>query len=531
MIKKITILIIIVFLFFNLSNVGANSLSLNKSGQQLKHWELDASIINQNENKWINCLVDTKGEVGQESSIAIDSKGKPHICYIDEKNHILKYAYWTGTKWQIETIDSEADVSSMFGFVSLAIDKNDKPHILYTDEWMLTEFANYGGIKYATREKGKWNTQFVVKDNYDSSGNTCCYSTQSSRSIALDNDNNPHIVFCFEKIIDQEHWVESIKYGYLSNGEWKIDSIDSVENNYIGWELNLVLDKNDKPHICYKDKKNECIKYASSSEEWKVSIIKLGNVGNPSIAIDSNNKPHISYHDIATGDLVYAYFQNSWTFQKLTKNERGTKNPIFIDEMNRPHICYVSFDGSTKIKHMYYDTNWIKETVAESYKGDYWLATTISDFIIDKEGNLHLTYWKQKYFDLEYSTTMGVSLPPLKPTRPDGPSSVQKFSEKKFIFSAEDPESDEVYFYIDWGQGDMELKGPYYSGEKATIKHRWSDEKTYNIRYMAIDNFGAYSEWSDPLTISVSRNKQSRIILDFFEKLMDKISFFEFFHY
>jgi hypothetical protein len=77
--------------------------------------------------------------VGKYSSIALDSRGRPHISYYDGTNLDLKYAYWDGTQWEVETVDSNGNVGA---FTSIAIDTNDLVHISYSDSMS-------GYLKYA----------------------------------------------------------------------------------------------------------------------------------------------------------------------------------------------------------------------------------------------------------------------------------------------------------------------------------------------------------------------------------------------
>jgi len=79
---------------------------------------------------WQIDVVDSAGNVGQCTSIALDSSGKPHISYYDETNQDLKYAYLDDSGWHTQTVDSAGNVGL---FTSLALDANDQPHIAYID--------------------------------------------------------------------------------------------------------------------------------------------------------------------------------------------------------------------------------------------------------------------------------------------------------------------------------------------------------------------------------------------------------------
>jgi hypothetical protein len=64
--------------------------------------------------------VDSTGDVGWSTSLALDSAGNPHISYFDAMNEDLKYARWTGSSWNIETVDSPGEVGHYT--TSLALD-------------------------------------------------------------------------------------------------------------------------------------------------------------------------------------------------------------------------------------------------------------------------------------------------------------------------------------------------------------------------------------------------------------------------
>ena len=66
-----------------------------------------------------------------------------------------------------------------------------------------------------------------------------------------------------------------------------------------------------------------------------------------------------------------------------------------------------------------------------------------------------------------------------------------------------DPEDEDVYYWIDWGDDTPgEWIGPYTSGEVITVSHVWEDKGNYEIIAKSKDN-SYESEWSDPFVIEI----------------------------
>jgi len=61
----------------------------------------------------------------QRPSLALDSLGYPHISYYDSNSYNLKYAKWTGTEWNIQTVAAYVDVGV------IALHSTGNPRICY----------------------------------------------------------------------------------------------------------------------------------------------------------------------------------------------------------------------------------------------------------------------------------------------------------------------------------------------------------------------------------------------------------------
>jgi hypothetical protein len=76
----------------------------------------------------------------------------------------------------------------------------------------------------------------------------------------------------------------------------------------------------------------------------------------------------------------------------------------------------------------------------------------------------------------------------------------QKVFDYKFV--ASDPNGDQVFYYIDWGDGiNSGWVGPYASSQEQTVSHTWENKSTYLIKAKTKDVSGAESDWT---TLSVT---------------------------
>ncbi len=112
----------------------------------------------------------------------------------------------------------------------------------------------------------------------------------------------------------------------------------------------------------------------------------------------------------------------------------------------------------------------------------------------------------------------GVSLPPNKPSI-FGPTDGNKGTEYTYNTSANtDPDGDDLYYLFDWDDSTLsDWVGPFASGEKGSASHKWNKQGNYQIRVKARDSYGIESLWSDPLSVTMPRNKaiQTSTFLNF----------------
>jgi hypothetical protein len=110
---------------------------------------------------WTAETVDSEGNAGNDASIAVSAGGKVHISYFycgklsgsGCTDGDLRYALRTEGSFKIETVDSTGDTG---WWTSIALDNKENVHIAY--------FSNSEKhLKYADNSTGKWLTENVDK--------------------------------------------------------------------------------------------------------------------------------------------------------------------------------------------------------------------------------------------------------------------------------------------------------------------------------------------------------------------------------
>jgi len=224
----------------------------------------------------------------------------------------------------------------------------------------------------------------------------------------------------------------------------------------------------------------------------KVEIL-LSKVGNP---------PHdivISIKESLDGDVLASISlppnevpeQSSWEdfdFDDIYVTPNQTYFILFSTEGGDNKNNYYLIDGSSP------GLNFYKE-------GEAWIW-----FSWEK-------VWKvwEPEFDFCFKT-YGLDFPPVKPQRPNGPTSGETGKPYNYSCVTIDRENDRIRYYFDWGDGTGNWSDWMHSGETCQLQHIWKEEGVYNITVKAQDKYGLESEWSDPLSVSMPKSYKNPVV-------------------
>jgi len=250
-------------------------------------------------------------------------------------------------------------------------------------------------------------------------------------------------------------------------------------------------------------------------------------------------------------ETVFGGYLNAWMV-KMDEDGNEEWNKMFItpkgeDRFAVHHNIQLTQDGG-------YIVTGVTNAVLPVYSiGDMWLSK------IDENGNI---LWEKIIGGSEYDTTYTVDLTsdsgfiasgmtksfgtgnnfnawlvkvsdyenqrPNKPVKPKGRSKLIAGKEYTFSSTATEPDAEQVYYAWDWGDGNYSYwLGPYSSGETSKAYYSWENEGNYNIRVKAKDVYGGESIWSDPLSITIPRDRSFFSNVNFFNWFLERFPMLE----
>jgi hypothetical protein len=123
------------------------------------------------------------------------------------------------------------------------------------------------------------------------------------------------------------------------------------------------------------------------------------------------------------------------------------------------------------------------------------------------------------------STTISIVVnePPEKPTIA-GQQIIKLYKLVYFGFYSIDPEGNDVYYKISWGDGHIEDYGPFVSGEQIALNHSWGNAGDFTIVAKPIDKYGSKGPQSE-FIVKIIKNKaaNNRVINKYLVILINRL--------
>lgn len=273
-------------------------------------------IAEKTPSKWlISSIKDSSGCIDFDA--ALDIKDSPVIAYVrGDKIKLFRETVPGSAVWKEEQVGTDDCLQ-----LSLTLKKSGFPSISYiTRDRKELKVARYDGTK--------WEVKLVATAKKN-------YSLMQCQIVKDKNDRELIILF------DENSLIYFLRRG----SGWGIGRIDG--KSYVGSNINLAVDKEGKPSVCYYDDTKKELHYATREEnKWLRYVVdSTGDVGKfSSLALGADGSPFIAYYDAMRGDLKFAWKKGDfWRWERVdVKKDTGLNCSMTIGKYNHPHISYIN---------------------------------------------------------------------------------------------------------------------------------------------------------------------------------------------
>jgi hypothetical protein len=251
------------------------------------------------------------------------------------------------------------------------------------------------------------------------------------------------------------------------------------------------------PESCMPYQADDDIPCRDKCENWVSQLIPILDCGEQWIGFDSpENRDIVKSHIYENGPISAGINVTSDFIQwgNIFHNEDN----IYPDT-NEP--------WGNRLNHIIVILGW--KNSDEIKNGGYWICKNSWGTNWGYDGFFNIEYGG--LFTAAYIAWVDydpVNIRPDKPLTPTGEKQGSINEEYMYSTSSFDPDNDDLYYLFDWDDRTYsQWLGPYLSGDTASISHSWKREGDYNIRVKVKDEHGYESEWSDPISINMPKNK------------------------
>lgn len=268
-------------------------------------------------HKWFTTTLDKSGGF---CSMVLDSKDHPHISYDEYGTGKLKYAYWDGSTWHKQTIQLKA--KGIHFYTSIALNAQDRPSISFYEE--INADGEYGiRLQEVTWDGGAWELR--TADAEKGSG--------KFNSILIDSAGHIHIAYA-----NVRYEGTSVRYASWNGQSWDLAVVEGAGNTgYGAWSVFAMMDQRDIPHITYTDLRERVVKYASKNGagKWTIQVVdgisKWAYPDRNGLALDQHGNPYVSYYDAGLGVLKVAHERDGrWVAEVVDQNFAGYTSSLQI---------------------------------------------------------------------------------------------------------------------------------------------------------------------------------------------------------
>jgi hypothetical protein len=522
----------------------------------------------------------------EQPCLMVDNDGTVHVAWMDDSNYggdsdflyDIFYKYKpSGGAWSITELVSTESTNYAW-WPCLWVGNDCTVHVAWED------WTNYGGsgsdvdIFYKYKPSGgSWSTTEVVST--ESTG----FSEQAS--LMVDNEDTVHVAWDDGTNYGGSGSDYDIFYKYKpAGGAWSITEVVSTESTDVSDRPSLKVGVDGTVHVAWEDltdyggsgsgDKDIFYQFKPAGGAWSttevVSTESTGFTYSPCLWVDDDSTVHVAWDDGSNyggsgsdDDIFYKYKPtgSSWSITEVVSTESTDISwwaSLMVDGAGTVHVSWMdltNYGGSGIDRDIFYKYK-TSPLIADAHGPYYGTEGETVSFTGSATGGAPPYSWHWDFGDGNTSDEQNpehIYLTPGNFTvtltvtddsgnfssdttwadispgngRPDipiisGPASGKPKTAYPYEFRTSDPDGDDVFYYIDWGDNTSSgWLGPYYSGQPITVNHTWSKKGTYILKAKAKDDKGAESwDWRT-LEVSIPRMR-TLLILRLLERFLHK---------
>lgn len=328
---------------------------------------------------WIVETIDSEGDVGTYTSLAVDADGNPHVAYYDQSLARVKYAKRVAGLWQAESI---SDLPGCFP--ALALDTQGRPHISW-NRWAW----HAEPVMYTHWDGSQWLTQELPYG--------VCPGRNNHTSLALTSAGVPHLAAV---PTGAETWTDQLWYVTWNGSAWSGTQLTT--GGAESGRATITLDTNDHPRIvwpCYYGGPAYLQYFWSDgsgwSSEWISDAVLPGSVWEPAaFALETDGTPQVTFLNTAWALMHGRRVGGAWQFDQVLSTVVHSWNALGLDANGSPHIaCY----DNTHLRYARQTSGaWCAQ---KAIAGVYYYPS----IAIDPNGNPHIAYYDTVNQDLKHA--------------------------------------------------------------------------------------------------------------------------------
>lgn len=336
--------------------------------------------------------------------IAVGPDGVVHVSWQSRDGHQLHYTRIERGKKVDQVLDSAV---GWCGFQSsIALDSAGLPHIAYyadrgTDQ--VLAYAHFDGVAWHTEDLGPGG---------------------GGPAIAIDANDEPHIVHAIERMVGVSTWVSPLEYVHRDDSGWQHERPAGIAADP-RVPLSLVLDPEGHVHVAMQSFPDYLPVYATdASGDWVATTLGDNNTIVGSLVLDSLGHPHVALALASAGTIRHSHFDGSqWLTDDLfgpSDLPPGTSNmpqsaALVLDAHDRPAVLF-----KTQI-YVERFAEWFDFLAYAYHDGVEWRGLLVShrasdDWVrlgTDANGASYGAYGRRRGSDSAVVTQLRVPLPDL----------------------------------------------------------------------------------------------------------------------